>query len=71
MSGTDFMIEQAEARVAVEVSYRIEAVSGLVAQPGRECCIDCEEPISEARRSAAPFARRCFECQSARENARP
>ncbi|WP_375591110.1 TraR/DksA C4-type zinc finger protein [Hoeflea alexandrii] len=65
------MIEQAEARVAVEVSHRIDAVSGLVARPGRACCIDCEEPISAARRSAAPFARRCFECQSARENARP
>jgi hypothetical protein len=60
VSGADFMIEQAEARVAVEVSHRIEVVSGLVAPPGRECCIDCDEPISEARRSAAPFAQAMF-----------
>jgi phage/conjugal plasmid C-4 type zinc finger TraR family protein len=71
MSGTDFMIEQAEARVAIETGHKVEAVSGLLSQPGLKVCADCDEPISEARRLAAPFARRCFECQSARENIHP
>lgn len=27
-------------------------------------CLECGEPISPARREAAPYATRCVECQS-------
>lgn len=31
---------------------------------GRAECIDCNEPIKEARRKANPHATRCVQCQS-------
>ncbi|MHC8492781.1 TraR/DksA C4-type zinc finger protein [Thalassospira sp. SM2505] len=31
---------------------------------GRAECIDCSEPIKEARRKANPHAVRCVRCQS-------
>jgi phage/conjugal plasmid C-4 type zinc finger TraR family protein len=34
-------------------------------------CIDCEEPIPERRRTAAPGCTRCIECQTLHENWRP
>ena len=34
-------------------------------------CIDCEEPIPEARRAAVPGCKRCIECQTLHENWRP
>lgn len=33
----------------------------------RENCLTCDDPISEARRVAAPNALRCTECQAAHE----
>lgn len=30
-------------------------------------CIDCEEPIPEARRRAVPGCRRCIQCQRSHE----
>ncbi|HEV7457297.1 MAG TPA: TraR/DksA C4-type zinc finger protein [Roseococcus sp.] len=37
-------------------------------QPGRLECEDCEEPIPELRRQAAPWAVCCVRCQQARES---
>jgi phage/conjugal plasmid C-4 type zinc finger TraR family protein len=34
-------------------------------------CIDCEEPIPEARRRAMPGCQRCIGCQTLHENWRP
>ncbi len=34
-------------------------------------CIDCDEPIPEARRKAVPGCRRCIGCQELHENWRP
>ncbi len=34
---------------------------------GAEFCIDCDEPIPDARRKAYPSAVCCVECQSIRE----
>lgn len=31
-------------------------------------CVDCGEPIPEARRNAAPGCRRCVACQTLHEN---
>jgi len=70
MRATDFMVEQAEARVAVETGLKIEAVSGRLTRPGSKTCRDCGDPISEERRRAASFAVRCFDCQSTRETKR-
>jgi len=30
---------------------------------GREICIDCKDPIPEARRKAVPGCDRCVQCQ--------
>lgn len=63
MSATDFMIEQAELRVAQERDLKLGAVSTLVAGTGSDACEDCGEEIPPERRAAAPFARRCISCQ--------
>ena len=63
MSGMDFMIEQAEERVARERDLRIGGVATLVAGMGCEDCKDCGFVIPPERRNAAPFAERCIECQ--------
>lgn len=34
----------------------------------RETCIDCDEPIPEARRLAVPGCRRCVDCQTLLEH---
>lgn len=67
MSATDFMIEQAEARVARERDRKIDQVASLVASRGRDDCKDCGIRIPPERRSAAPFAERCIECQQSFE----
>lgn len=36
-------------------------------QTGSDICIECDVPISRERRLAAPFARRCIECQTLHE----
>ncbi|CAD7055379.1 molecular chaperone DnaK [Pseudorhizobium halotolerans] len=38
-----------------------------VKQKGSVICCDCDRPIPEARRLAAPFARRCIQCQTIHE----
>lgn len=59
----DFMIEQAEERVARERDLRLGTVSASVTGTGCEDCTDCGQVISAKRRAAAPFARRCITCQ--------
>jgi phage/conjugal plasmid C-4 type zinc finger TraR family protein len=55
----EFEQRQRDAAVA-----RIQtSLTGL----GEEFCIACGERIEEARRIALPSARRCFDCQSAKE----
>jgi phage/conjugal plasmid C-4 type zinc finger TraR family protein len=34
---------------------------------GRRCCLDCEEPIPEARLRVNPGATRCMKCQGMKE----
>lgn len=40
-------------------------------QPSRFDCLDCEEPIPDARRHAVPGCKRCIDCQQLHENWRP
>lgn len=70
MSGTDFMIEQAEARVARERDLKLGAVSALVGGTGAADCKDCGSEIPAARRAAAPWSDRCFTCQEEFEGGR-
>ena len=37
----------------------------------RETCLDCDDPIPEARRRTAPGCRRCIGCQTLQEHWRP
>jgi phage/conjugal plasmid C-4 type zinc finger TraR family protein len=57
------MIEQAEMRVARERDLKLDNATRLVAGHGRNDCKDCGSDIPPERRSAAPFAVRCNECQ--------
>ncbi|OQY20093.1 MAG: hypothetical protein B6I36_02290 [Desulfobacteraceae bacterium 4572_35.1] len=43
----------------------------LTAGDSRLECIDCEEPIPQARRIASPGCKRCIDCQTLHENWRP
>jgi phage/conjugal plasmid C-4 type zinc finger TraR family protein len=57
---------------AGEVSARerdaaIARAAASVKSEGSERCIDCGAAISRERKRAAPFARRCFDCQEAME----
>ncbi|MEM6309924.1 MAG: DksA/TraR family C4-type zinc finger protein [Pseudomonadota bacterium] len=40
-----------------------------VDRPGRETCLECEEPIPEARRKAIPGVVLCIDCQQDRDAA--
>lgn len=46
-------------------AHRRKALTGAASA---HICIDCDEPIPEARRAAAPGCTRCVECQSLHEN---
>ncbi|WP_174800696.1 TraR/DksA C4-type zinc finger protein [Martelella limonii] len=46
---------------------RIESARQALNAAGTKDCSDCGRAIPEARRMAAPFARRCAACQSERE----
>ena len=70
MSNADFMIEQAEERVAQERDQKLADAARLVAEQGQIDCADCGFEIPAKRRGAAPFAKRCLECQQAFERNR-
>lgn len=54
--------ELADQRAEQEREAGVQAARHFVGQRGSPICIDCGEPIEEARRAAAPFARRCIDC---------
>lgn len=62
--------ELAEARTQQERQAAIESASKAVAKTGLCICQDCGLMIGEARQKAAPFARRCINCQTAFEHER-
>lgn len=46
-------------------AHRSQQVSG----PSREICLECEEPIPEARQKASPGCSLCIDCQKELEAA--
>lgn len=58
----NFAYELADLRAEQERETGIRRASAAVSRPGQRWCIDCTEEIDEARRKAAPFARRCITC---------
>lgn len=70
MSGTsNFDIELAEARIEKERDAGLARVRARLAGEGAADCVDCDEPIPEARRKALPSACRCAACQQVFEKA--
>lgn len=56
--------EQIEASIQDELA-RIKRPA--TDRPSRTHCIDCEEPIPEARRQAVPGVTLCLDCQQERD----
>jgi len=60
MDDGDRAQELAQGYVSKALAMR-QAPSGL---PGSDDCIDCDDPIPEARKAASPNAQRCADCQN-------
>ncbi|MCI9864895.1 TraR/DksA C4-type zinc finger protein [Rhizobium skierniewicense] len=65
--GGNAALDLAAERAEQEREARIAAASAAVAVRGAIICQDCPSKISDERRAAAPFARRCIECQESYE----
>ncbi|WP_146587952.1 DksA/TraR family C4-type zinc finger protein [Puniceibacterium confluentis] len=59
--------EQIEASIQDELA-RLKARRGPQGESA-ELCVECEEPIPEARRVAVPGVKLCVDCASARDGA--
>lgn len=66
--GDDDEAERAMIRVEEQIAL---ARSLLPHGPGTLNCIDCGNPIPEARRKALPGVVHCVECKADRHDARP
>ncbi|AEQ50767.1 TraR/DksA C4-type zinc finger protein [Pelagibacterium halotolerans] len=60
----------AEARSEQERAAGIKAAQAALCGEGVQACVDCLDPIPEARRKAVPSAKRCAGCQTKRERGR-
>lgn len=67
----DAVNDQIEITTAEAVARaRLRAGRVAAAVESAATCIDCDEPIPEARRRAVPGVRLCVECQSGHDKAR-
>ena len=57
-------IETSTAEAVARARRAARAAGGMVSASR---CIDCDEPIPEARRRAVPGVQLCLECQSAQD----
>lgn len=57
--------EQIEASIQDELARMKRP--GAAQRPSRTHCIECEEPIPEARREAIPGVSLCIDCQQERD----
>ena len=57
----------AAARTDQERDAGVADAGIALKQTGSTICIECGAPISDKRRLAAPFARRCIDCQTLHE----
>lgn len=67
MSLSNFAFDLADERAEQERNSAIARASATVTAQGALICIDCDEEISVARRTAYPAAQRCVECQETYE----
>ncbi|MBP1844775.1 phage/conjugal plasmid C-4 type zinc finger TraR family protein [Rhizobium petrolearium] len=62
--GSNASLDLAALRESQERDAMIAQAIAAVATEGAANCTSCGFPIPEERRAAAPFARRCIECQT-------
>jgi phage/conjugal plasmid C-4 type zinc finger TraR family protein len=67
MNLSNAAFDLAAARAEQERDAGVADAGIALKQTGSTVCIACGEPISEERRLAAPFARRCIDCQTLHE----
>ena len=63
MDDGDLVVELEQRQLAQFEQQRKRAAS----QPSAKFCIDCDEPIPEARRQYIQGVQRCVVCQGAKE----
>lgn len=71
MSGYGKPDDEAD-RAAIRVEEQIALSQSLLPKgPGSLTCLDCGDPIPEARRKALPGVVHCVECKAERHDGRP
>jgi len=58
-----------KAKIEQDLQIAIGMRNAALAAAGTGCdfCVDCQEPIPQARRLACPWAVRCVDCQKTLE----
>jgi len=63
MKADERMIEAACQMVDRERDDEIARIRAELTEEGEDFCIECDDPIGEARKAALPSAERCIHCQ--------
>ena len=63
MRVSERMIEAAAEMVEKERDDEVARIQAALAEEGEDFCIECDDPISAARKAALPSAERCIHCQ--------
>ena len=61
--------DQIDVSTAEAIARARRRAGGAAAAESATTCVDCDEPIPEARRRAIPGVQLCVECQSGRDRA--
>ncbi|SOC46634.1 TraR/DksA family transcriptional regulator [Rhizobium subbaraonis] len=61
--GGNNSLDSAALREQQERDALVADASAVVRARGSDVCVECDRPIPIERRRAAPFAKRCIECQ--------
>lgn len=56
--------QECESLFRQDAIAHAQRLSGKATGPSRETCIECGNPIPEARRIAVPGVKRCITCQT-------
>lgn len=64
MFNSERAIETSEAVAAQQQDAAIAQIRAGLATEGADECVECGEPIGDARRAALPSAIRCVGCQA-------
>ena len=68
MDASNAAVENGERLVEAEWDAGIARSAAFLARKASKSCVECGEDIGEERRKAAPFARRCIDCQTVFEH---